>query len=369
MDGALAAALATWAVMDVVGPDSDPAGTAGLVVAALVMTVPLAWRRRAPAVVAVLLAVAVAVQSWVSAPPEAIWLLLATIVASYSLAAYDRSLRRSLALLALLALSVAVSIVQDTSDEPANIPPTLVIFVVVPWLAGRALHGRERHAHSLKVRVDTLERERDLAAREAVVEERTRIARELHDVVAHSLSVIAIQADAAEGALSRNPDLARQPLVAVKDTAREALREMRHLLGLLRVDDHTASLEPQPGLDAVSALVEQVRAAGLRVDLSVEGTPGQVAPGVDLAAFRIIQEGLTNTLKHARATRARVVVKYCTDSIQVAVRDDGVGDPGVGGAHTGQGLIGMRERVSLYGGTLDLSSTAQGFTVEARIPR
>jgi signal transduction histidine kinase len=304
-DAVLATGLAAWAVFEVSAVSADRQTEVGLVFAALAMTVPLAWRRRLPSVAVALLAFAITAQSLFTDPPEAIWTLVATIVASYSVAAYDRSLRRSLVALAVLAAAVGLSIARDTSDEATNIPPTLLIFLAVPWVAGRTLHRRELRTVSLSSQVGALERENALVAREAVADERNRIARELHDVVAHSLSVIAIQADAAEAALGRDAELAREPLAAVKDTAREALREMRHLLGLLKVDDDAASREPQPGLAMLRALVDQVRAAGLDVDLAIEGEPGQVSPGVDLAAFRIIQEGLTNVLKHALATRAR----------------------------------------------------------------
>jgi signal transduction histidine kinase len=368
-DAGLALALAAWAVFDVSAVSGDRATEVGLVFAALALTLPIARRRRHPSAVLAIVAVTITAQSLLTDPPEAIWTLVVLIVTSYSVAAYDRSLRRSLVGLAVLGAAVAVSIARDTSDEATNIPPTLLIFLAVPWVAGRALHGRDLRTVSLSSQVGALEREKALVAREAVADERNRIARELHDVVAHSLSVIAIQADAAEAALQHNAELAREPLAAVKATARDALREMRHLVGLLKVDEGTASLEPQPGLAVLQGVVDQVRAAGLDIELVVAGEPGQVPPGVDLAAYRIIQEGLTNVLKHARATRARVTVTYGDDTIDVAVSDNGVGSPEGAEAAPGHGLLGMRERVSLYDGSLQITSSGTGFTVEARLPR
>jgi signal transduction histidine kinase len=319
----------------------------------------------------VVIASVMTLQASVAEPPEQVWLLITVIIASYSLGAFQRSLRLSLLGLLALVIAVSVGIAQDTSDTLDNIPPTVLIFLVAPWGAGRALRQRDREAKDLTAQVGALEHEREVLAREAVLAERARIARELHDVVAHSLSVIAIQADAAEGALDKDPDRAREPLAAVKHTAREALTEMRHLLGLLRDDTGEGlCLEPQPGLGALGALVEQVRAAGLAVDLTVTGDAQPLPAGTDLSAYRLVQEALTNTLKHAGATRASVAVRHTEQRVELTVLDDGTADvaaPSDGGGH---GLIGMQERVALYGGTLQVGPTpGGGYHVLASLPR
>ena len=370
-DLVLAGALAAWGGVEAFVGEANRWLELALMFGALGMTLPLAWRRtRALAMVSVV-AGAISVQSLLTDPPEGIWTLIAVIIAAYSVAAFESSITRSALVAGVLGLAVVVSILRDQSDSSTNIAPTVLVFVLVPWIAGRTLHHQDRRTHTLAAQVGSLERERSLLAREAVVQERARIARELHDVVAHSLSVIAIQADAAESALEHDASLAREPLVAVKQTAREALREMRLLVGFLRDAGDSPGLEPQPGLQSVNALVEQVRSAGLAVDLTIEGDVGKVAPGVDLVAYRIIQESLTNALRHAKAKRADVAVRYLPDAILVQVSDDGVGiPPRQSGAQVGHGLVGMRERVSLYGGSLDITATVgRGVCIEARLPR
>lgn len=366
LDLALAVGMTGWAVADLVVGDAG----AWMVVAGAAMTAPLAVRRRRAVVMAAVMAVTMTAQALVTDPPEQVWLLIAVIIASYSVGAFERSVLVSLLGLAALAVAVSIGIAQDASDDLSNIVPTLVIFMAAPWGAGRVLHQRERHAQDLTAQVGVLEHERELLAREAVVAERTRIARELHDVVAHSLSVIAIQADAAEGALDREPDRAREPLAAVKHTAREALSEMRHLLGLLRDETDSPDLEPQPGLNSLDRLVDQVRAAGLVVDLDVAGEDRTLSPGTDLSAYRLVQEALTNTLKHAGATRVSITVRYSGTGVDLEVADDGTGEATAQPDGTGHGLIGMQERVALYGGSLQVGPVASGgYRLRASLPR
>ena len=201
--------------------------------------------------------------------------------------------------------------------------------------------------------------------------ERARIARELHDVVAHSVSVMVVQAGAAEEVLAAAPDRAREPLRSIQDTGRQALVELRRLLGVLRTDGSEAALAPQPGLDQVAALAAQVREAGVAVDLRVDGERDRVPAGVDLAAYRIVQEALTNVLKHAGASHAAVRVGYRPDLIELEIFDDGCATPATGQATngTGHGLIGMRERASLYGGVVEARPRPEGgFAVRARLP-
>ena len=225
------------------------------------------------------------------------------------------------------------------------------------WLAGRAIRRRRARERDLIV-------EREEKARAAVLEERTRIARELHDVVAHAISVIVLQARGARHALDAEPDDARGALDAIEHTATQALREMRRLLGMLRADDGEVALAPQPSLAQLDTLVAHVRDAGLPVDVRVEGTPRELAPGVDLSAFRIVQEALTNALKHAGPAQAQVLVRYGEDALELEVADTGGGAlNGSGGG--GHGLAGMRERVAVFGGELESGPRARAATPSA----
>ena len=235
-----------------------------------------------------------------------------------------------------------------------------VVMLGVMLLVRRVLGDRER-------RVQLAERERDLAAREAVVAERARIARELHDVVAHSVSVMVVQAQAGPRLLAE-PERVRESFRSIETTGREALVELRRLLGVLRGGEEHAATAPQPGLASLEALVEQVRAAGLRVDLRVEGEPAALPPGIDLSAYRIVQEALTNSLKHAGRAEAEVIVRYERAAVELEILDNGVG-PHTRVNGSGHGLVGMRERVALYGGLLEAGSrNGHGFAVRARLP-
>ncbi|MEU4428532.1 histidine kinase, partial [Actinoplanes sp. NPDC024001] len=201
----------------------------------------------------------------------------------------------------------------------------------------------------------------------AVTAERERIARELHDVVAHSLSIVAVQAGAAEELIALDPDSARRHIAAARSTAREALTEMRHVLDVLRDDDTRAELVPQPTLERVGDLVDEARAAGLPVELSVAGERGNVPAGVDLAGFRIVQEALTNVRRHACGAATTVRIGYQEREITIDVRNTGGAPASPPGA--GRGLIGMRERARLYGGSVTAEPAPDGFTVAASLPR
>jgi signal transduction histidine kinase len=214
-----------------------------------------------------------------------------------------------------------------------------------------------------------IERDHVLAAREAVAIERARIARELHDVVAHSMSVMVVQAGAARAVLGADPAQAEAALGRIEETGRTGLADMRRLLGILKADGDDTGLEPQPGLRALDGLLERVRSAGLPVEAMVYGEPRTLPPGVDLTAYRLVQEALTNTLKHAGTASARVVIRYADRSIELEVADDGRGPPPESAPSGGHGLVGMRERVALFGGTLETGGRpGGGFRVTARIP-
>src|SRR5205085_3697897 len=202
----------------------------------------------------------------------------------------------------------------------------------------------------------------------AAAEERARIAGELHDVVAHSISVMVVQASGVRRLLQENQTREREALMSVEQIGRQALTEMRRMLGVMRGgQEQTAALAPQPGLESLDRLIVQVQEAGLPVTLHVEGVRAPLAPGVDLSAYRIVQEGLTNALKHAKGAHARVFVRYAGDAVEVEVADDGPGL--VNGAAMGHGLVGMRERVALYGGTLEAGPRPEGgFALRARLP-
>ena len=246
-------------------------------------------------------------------------------------------------------------------------------FIFIPlqfgigWPAGYAVRLRAEQAAAAEVRADQAERDREAAARIAVAEERARIARELHDIVAHAVSVMVLQVGAVRHKLPDTRADAREALRAVEQAGRTALAEMRRLLSAMRRDGEEAELVPQPGLEALDVLVQDISRAGLPVELHVDGEPFPLPRGIDLSAYRILQEGLTNALKHARATNANVRVCYRPDELQLEVRDDGKGSSTSDGL--GHGLVGIRERVKLYGGDVTAGPASEGgFVLSTRLP-
>ena len=240
-------------------------------------------------------------------------------------------------------------------------------FVFISWTVGFVLNRRAAQTRELRERAARLEREQIEASTRAVAEERQRIARELHDVIAHSVSVMTVQAGAVRRLLRPDQEKERQALETVEATGREALTEMRRLVGLLREQGAMPEFSPQPGMKTIDALLEGVRAAGLPVELDVDGAPQDLPPGVDLAAYRVVQEALTNALKYGGTAHAWVGVRWSDDEIQLEIANDGAGDgDGTGGGH---GLAGMRERVSLYGGEIESGPRdGGGYVVRARLP-
>jgi len=239
-----------------------------------------------------------------------------------------------------------------TSANSATVRPVDTVFGRIRRLFGRRMEQ---------------ERELRLVAEQAAADERARIARELHDVVAHSVSVMVVQASGVRRLLKEEQHRERDALLSVEQIGRQALTEMRRMLGVMRTDgDQVPSLTPQPGLQHLERLIAQVEEAGLPVTLRVEGRRPELPPGIDLSAYRIVQEGLTNALKHSRGGHAEVVVRYVDDSVQLEITDDGVGANGDGAGH---GLVGMRERVALYGGTLTAGPRdGGGFVLRAELP-
>ena len=263
--------------------------------------------------------------------------------------------------------SAAIVVYNDPNHDAGDFIFIPVLFGI-GWLVGFALRERAEQTEAAEERAARAEREREAAARVAVAEERGRIARELHDVVAHAVSVMVLQVGAVRHRMSETSAEDREALENVEKVGRTALAEMRRLLGAMRHDGEQLELLPHPGLDDLDALVESVRAAGLPVHLDVRGKPFPLPPGLDLSAYRILQEGLTNTLKHAHANRAEVQVDYGDTELLLEVRDDGRGGPSIddGLAH---GLVGIRERVKIFGGDMSAGPTEDGgFVLRARIP-
>jgi signal transduction histidine kinase len=259
-------------------------------------------------------------------------------------------------------LGGAAIVVYNDPDHPVFIP---VLFAIA-WLTGYAMRERTEQAEAAEVRAARAEQEREAAARLAVAEERARIARELHDIVAHALSVMVLHVGTVRRKLPDTLADDRGALNDVEQAGRTALAEMRRLLGAMRRDGDEVELAPQPGLDRLDSLVEEVGRAGLRVRLRVEGEPLPLPPAIDLSAYRIVQEGLTNVRKHAQASEAEVVLRYDSGQLQIDVRDDGVGDSTSDGL--GHGLVGVRERVRIYGGEMTAGPVAGGgFLLSARL--
>jgi signal transduction histidine kinase len=241
------------------------------------------------------------------------------------------------------------------------------LFLGGVWLLGRWVRQRRDRTADLERRAAELAADREALAREAVADERARIAREMHDAVAHSVSVMVLQAGAAERVLSASPELARESLVTIQDAGREAIVELRRMLGLLRDPAADAELAPQPGVGRLDALLEHVRAAGLPVELTFDGEPRRLPPGIDRSVYRIVQEGLTNALKYAGPAHATVRIRYGEQAVELEVLDDGQGPDSGGGR--GFGLLGMRERAALYGGTLDAQPRpGGGYALRASLP-
>jgi signal transduction histidine kinase len=237
----------------------------------------------------------------------------------------------------------------------------------ISWVAGFAVRQRAEQAQVAELRAVEAERERDAAARIAVAEERARIARELHDIVAHAVSVMVLQVGAVRHKLPEALAEEREALSGVERAGRTALAEMRRLLAAMRRDGDEAELAPQPGLDSLGSLLEQIGRAGLPVQLHVDGEPFPLPRAIDLSAYRIVQEGLTNALKHARASHAEVTIHYLPDQLQLDVRDNGEGASASDGL--GHGLLGVRERVKIYGGEMSAGSpNGGGFLLSTRLP-
>src|SRR4051794_3572182 len=377
-DVLLPTVLAAMAIYEIWGATLAAPGFAGprvvQTLGALLMIVPLGWRRQYP--------VAVLMCAFAGAAVEWPWLrssgqlsfeaFVVILVVWYSVGAHAE-LRRGLraagvVLVAVVAADVADSIAgyHEPFDNAALYP-----LLFVAWALGNGFRKHGTRERELEAHAVALERERDEKVGVAAAEERVRIARELHDVVAHSVSVMVVQIGGARGILDSEPETARETLRSAEQTGRQALAEMRRMLGILRTPDNGRGLAPQPSLKHVDTLIDQAREAGLSVEVHTEGPPHTLAPGVDLAAYRIVQEALTNAVKHAGPAHAEVILRYARDQLEIEVRDDGRGPapPPNDHADPGHGLVGMNERVALYGGALSTGPcNGGGFAVRASLP-
>jgi signal transduction histidine kinase len=328
-----------------VGPRLDHAtfvGPGQLVVAALT-GLPLAMRRRFPlATFWVVLVATLLLHAQLRDPDTALLTFASCLIAAYSAAVY--SPYRAGAIASLVVGAALLGVLHD-----ANVPQITAGYV--PFLVVLGLGLAANTIHTWKERVAQLQAEQDKVTRQAVQRERSRIARELHDVVTHNVAVMVVQAGAARTVIDAAPEQARDALLAVEAGGRAALAELRHVMGLLTGDGpETVELAPQPGLDQLAALAGRVRDTGVPVEVAVTGTPRPLTAGVDLTAYRVVQEALTNTLKHAAGSHVRISVDYGADSLRVEVADTGGASTTAAGSSNGRGLVGLRERLAVSAG-------------------
>jgi signal transduction histidine kinase len=357
----LAIALALMACADLVALQVGTASLEHVAILAIVM-LPLSVRRRWPTVVTWVVGGALLLNLGAGFA-DSFFETFAILLAAYTMYA-QAAVHWPLAVTTLIVfVGLNASFLIDWHNKGTvtwtDLPYNYLIFGVSVALG---YSTRLRHAH-----IAQLEERNRLLAREAALEERNRIARELHDVVAHGVGVMVLQATAGSRVAGRDPARAAAALDVIQDTGRQALDSLRRVVGVLRTDtDAELELQPQPGLDQLEVLVEEVRRAGIPVELRVEGERRRLPQGVELSAYRVVQESLTNVLKHARATSAQVTVDFGASQLGLEIQDDG--DGGGDGASGGHGVAGMRERVQLYGGELRAGRGERGFRVSAHIP-
>jgi signal transduction histidine kinase len=339
------------------------------VVAVATMTIPLAWRRRWPlAVTAFCMAIGTVQGLLLASVDQVATIMLVLIVLAYTCGAHLKRLPAYLSLpLMFLGIS-GVNLGAVNASTSDYVFPSVV--ALIAWLAGRAIRARTLLTEELHEAAIRAEEAHESEAQRAMAEERRRIAREMHDVVAHSVSVMVVQAGGARRIIDRDPDRAARAAAQIEYTGRAALVEMRRLLGLMHAaDEASAALAPQPSFAELDALVGRSRDAGLPVTVQVEGAPRALPPGIDLAAYRIVQEGLTNALKHAGVTPTEVHVRWGDANLELEILDRGNGAARRNGDGGGHGLVGMGERVRLYGGSLETGRRGGGgFRVMARLP-
>ena len=350
------------------GPSSYDVGGRPLnALIAAAFTLPVLVARRWPLSVMLVVLAAIAADYLLEGHAGEPWFAVLLVV--YALGSYGSAWASAVGLFVLAALVLSVDIPRLQDGDPVDevLPGWFILGAL--WGLGRWMRHRRTEMSVLSSRAEALERDRDEATRAAIAHERARIARELHDLVAHSLAVIVLQAQAADRVLSTDEEAARKALAAIDTTGREGLAELRRMLDIL-VDVAPDELEPRPSLDHLDLLVDRVREAGLPVSVSVTGRPRHLPSGLDLSAYRIVQEALTNTLKHGDPTKVEVGVAYLAQGVELTITDDGRGPRHAAGSNgSGRGLIGMRERAHLYGGTVEAGpGPSGGFLVHAVLP-
>ena len=293
---------------------------------------------------------------------------VAMVIALYSVGAHQPRRSGLYVLVTVIVGIVAAGLATNALVAGVNVGDWIPVgvWLSLAWVLGAEVRRNRIQNEQLRVLAQQLADERDARAREAVSLERSRLARELHDVVAHNVSLMAVQAEGAGRVLDGDQPQVRAALAAIATTGRDTIDELRRLLGILRADGAEAELVPQPGLADLAPLLDRVRGSGLAVDLTVTGDPIALPAGAQLSAYRIVQEALTNTLKHADASHVAVDLRYSPGVVEVRVADNG--NPSGPGAGTGQGLVGLRERVALYGGSLTAGQDTNGYTVRALLP-
>jgi len=334
-------------------------------VAVPLMALTLAWRRSRPLVVLAVVMGGTVVLSLAFGGSETSTAVFITVVAVYSAAAYASDVELAVAV-ALIVAGIAVHDSHDPQIRSFSDAIWSTLMLGLSFLVGLGMRARQAQTHALEEQAAVLRKQQEVAGIEAAAEERGRIARELHDIISHSLGVVVLQAGAAEQMLERDPARVREALKAIRSTGLAAIVEMSTLLVLVR-GDSVDSRQPQPSLSDLDALIATTRDAGLKVDLAIEGSRRALPAAVELSAFRIVQEGLTNALKHAGAVPTHVIVSYGSAELAVEVTDEGGSASSVPGS--GRGLAGIRERVAVFGGRLQAGPRADGgWTVRAAFP-
>jgi signal transduction histidine kinase len=369
-DAALAAVVLGVTLIEIGLNDDDTGrhGRALSITLLVLMSVVIVFRRRHPVAVWIVSGVLVSIYGVASFPDPV--LPYGPLIAVYTVAAYTKW-RTTMIAGIVTAAAITLSMLVDPNDDLVD---WLIAFLstTTAWLVGNNVRVYRAYTGELEAKAERLDRDRRAEAERAVAEERLRLARELHDVAAHHVSVIALHAEAGQALLPTDPERANESLEVIGEVARTTLTELRRVVGVLR-EDRAAPLAPQPGLAQLPMLVDEVGRAGLPVTLQVSGTPGSINRTLDTSAYRIVQEALTNVLRHAGPATAQVRICYEPDAVAVEVLDDGIGPANGEGAvlaDGGHGLAGMQERAAMLGGTLTAGARPdRGFAVAARLPR